>query len=39
MPLRLLAFPVVIILSCVALLAQRNAPPHPDLQGRGTAGR
>jgi hypothetical protein len=38
MALRLVAFSVAIVLSCGALRAQHNPPPHPDLQGTWNGG-
>ncbi len=38
MPLRLIAFSVAIVLSFGTLHAQRNPPPHPDLQGTWNGG-
>jgi hypothetical protein len=38
MPLRLVAFSIAIVLSFGTLRAQRNPPPHPDLQGTWNGG-
>ncbi len=38
MPQRLIAISVATVLSCGALLAQRNPPPHADLQGTWNGG-